>query len=114
MHDSDTWMAMAQTDGFCVNVLRNTQAELCWRFAKRGNEDARFDGLAWQPAPVTGSPVIDGVGAWIDCAIERTHRARRPSSSSSAPCGPSITTPRRTSRSCSTRVRSAGSPPTTG
>jgi flavin reductase (DIM6/NTAB) family NADH-FMN oxidoreductase RutF len=72
MNDSDTWLAMAPTVGFCVNVLRNTQADLCWRFARAGNEDVRFDGLAWRPAPVTGSPVIDGVGAWIDCAIERT------------------------------------------
>jgi 3-hydroxy-9,10-secoandrosta-1,3,5(10)-triene-9,17-dione monooxygenase reductase component len=72
MNDSDTWLAMASTNGFCVNVLRNTQADLCWRFARSGNENIRFDGLPWQPAPVTGSPVIDGVGAWIDCAIERT------------------------------------------
>jgi flavin reductase (DIM6/NTAB) family NADH-FMN oxidoreductase RutF len=72
MTDSDTWQAMAPTGGFCVNVLRNTQADLCWRFARVGNEDHRFDGLGWHPAPVTGCPVIDGVGAWIDCAIERT------------------------------------------
>jgi 3-hydroxy-9,10-secoandrosta-1,3,5(10)-triene-9,17-dione monooxygenase reductase component len=72
MNDSDTWLAMAGTGGFCVNVLRNTQADLCWRFAQQGNEDQRFDGLAWRPAPVTGSPIIDGVGAWIDCVIERT------------------------------------------
>jgi 3-hydroxy-9,10-secoandrosta-1,3,5(10)-triene-9,17-dione monooxygenase reductase component len=72
MNDSDTWLAMAGTGGFCVNVLRNTQADLCWRFARQGNEDQRFDGLAWRPAPVTGSPIIDGVGAWIDCVIERT------------------------------------------
>ena len=32
MHDSETWTAMAQTPGFCVNVLCNTQAALCWRF----------------------------------------------------------------------------------
>lgn len=72
MHDSETWMAMAPTSGFCVNVLCNTQAALCWRFARRGNEGTRFDGLVWQPASVTGSPVIDGVTAWIDCVIERT------------------------------------------
>jgi flavin reductase (DIM6/NTAB) family NADH-FMN oxidoreductase RutF len=72
MNDSDTWVAMADTGGFCVNVLRNDQAHLCWRFARQGNEDARFDELAWQPAPVTGCPVIEGVGAWIDCTIERT------------------------------------------
>ena len=69
MNDSDTWVAMAGTGWFCVNVLRNDQADLCWRFARQGNEDARFDGLAWQPAPVTGCPVIEGVGAWIDCTI---------------------------------------------
>jgi flavin reductase (DIM6/NTAB) family NADH-FMN oxidoreductase RutF len=72
MNESDTWLALAPTAGFCVNVLRNTQADLCWRFARSGNEQVRFDGLAWEPAPVTGSPVIDGVGAWIDCSIERT------------------------------------------
>jgi 3-hydroxy-9,10-secoandrosta-1,3,5(10)-triene-9,17-dione monooxygenase reductase component len=72
MNDSDTWVAMAGTGGFCVNVLRNDQADLCWRFARQGNEDARFDDLAWQPAPVTGCPVIEGVGAWIDCTFERT------------------------------------------
>ena len=70
--DSVTWLALADTGGFCVNVLRNTQSELCWRFAKQGNEDARFDGLTWRPAPATGSPIIQGVGAWIDCTIERT------------------------------------------
>ena len=72
MHDSETWISMAKTTGFCVNVLCNTQAALCWRFARRGNEDTRFDGLDWKPAPATGSPVIDGVTAWIDCGIERT------------------------------------------
>ncbi len=72
MNESDTWVAMEGTGGFCVNVLRNTQAELCWRFSRAGNEDARFVGLTWRPAPVTGSPIIEGVGAWIDCIIERT------------------------------------------
>jgi flavin reductase (DIM6/NTAB) family NADH-FMN oxidoreductase RutF len=72
MHDSDTWLAMAGTGAFCVNVLRNDQADLCWRFAKAGNENVRFEGLGWRPAPVTGCPIIEGVGAWIDCEIERT------------------------------------------
>lgn len=71
MHDSDTWSAIAAAGAFCVNVLRNTQADLCWRFA-RGDEDARFDVVGWRPAPFTGSPVIDGVGAWIDCTVDRT------------------------------------------
>ena len=112
MHDSETWMAMAQTSGFCVNVLCNTQAALCWRFARRGNEGTRFDGLVWQPAPVDGEP-----GHRRCHRLDRLrHRANASCSAtiswSSAPCGPSITTPKHTSRSCSTRVRSAGSRPT--
>jgi 3-hydroxy-9,10-secoandrosta-1,3,5(10)-triene-9,17-dione monooxygenase reductase component len=71
---SDTWTALAPTGAFCVNVLRNTQADLCWRFSRLGNEDARFDGIGWSRSAATGCPVIDGVGAWIDCRIERTIR----------------------------------------
>lgn len=68
---SDTWAAMAPYGHFCVNVLRDGQDELCWRFAKSGVNDGRFDDLAWRPSP-TGCPVIDGVGAWIDCRIAQS------------------------------------------
>lgn len=71
MTASDTWAAMAPHGHFCVNVLRDTQAELCWRFAKRGVDDARFEDLVWHPS-ATGCPVIDGVGAWIDCRITKS------------------------------------------
>ena len=40
---SDTWQAMAPAGKFCVNVLRDDQADLCWRFAKSGVGDGRFD-----------------------------------------------------------------------
>jgi flavin reductase (DIM6/NTAB) family NADH-FMN oxidoreductase RutF len=68
---SESWTALRETGGFCVNVLRNTQADLCWRFARHGNEASRFDGVRWTRAPNTGSPVLDGVAAWIDCATEQ-------------------------------------------
>jgi len=71
MTASDTWEAMAPYGHFCVNVLRDSQADLCWRFAKSGVDDGRFDHLEWHPS-VTGCPVIDGVGAWIDCRIGET------------------------------------------
>jgi flavin reductase (DIM6/NTAB) family NADH-FMN oxidoreductase RutF len=66
--DSETWAAMAPYGHFCVNVLRSHQADLCWRFAKTGETDGRFDELEWRPS-ATGCPVIEGVGAWIDCDI---------------------------------------------
>ena len=112
MLDSDTWVAMAATGGFCVNVLRNTQAELCWRFAKKGNEDARFDGLAWHSGTRDRQP-----GPRRRRGVDRLRASSAPScsaitSSSWGPFGPSTTTPNCTCHSCSTRVSSAGSRPT--
>jgi flavin reductase (DIM6/NTAB) family NADH-FMN oxidoreductase RutF len=72
MKDSVTWEAMERSGSFCVNVLSRHQADLCWRFAKTGNEDERYDGVAWHPAP-TGSPIIDRAVAWIDCTVEQVH-----------------------------------------
>ena len=68
MVSSDTWTAIAPYGNFCVNVLRDSQADLCWRFAKTGIDDGRFDDVAWTASP-TGCPVIEGVGAWIDCRV---------------------------------------------
>jgi len=68
---SDTWQAMAPSGKFCVNVLRDDQASLCWRFAKSGVGDDRFDYVTWTHSP-TGCPIIEGVGAWIDCVVEHS------------------------------------------
>jgi flavin reductase (DIM6/NTAB) family NADH-FMN oxidoreductase RutF len=67
--ESDTWEAMAPAGKFCVNVLRDTQASLCWRFAKSGVGDGRFDEVEWTMSP-TGCPILAGVIAWIDCTVE--------------------------------------------
>ena len=69
MISSDTWEAMAPAGKFCVNVLRDDQADLCWRFAKSGVGDDRFEQVVWNTSP-TGCPIIEGVGAWIDCVVE--------------------------------------------
>lgn len=66
---STTWAAMAGHGAFCVNVLSRDQGDLCWKFAKSDLDTARFDGVAWRPGP-TGSPVLDGSVAWIDCTVE--------------------------------------------
>ena len=70
--DSDTWASMADRGAFCVNVLSDRQSDLCWRFAKSGNEQDRFEGVRWHAAP-SGSPVIDRAVAWIDCTVEEVH-----------------------------------------
>jgi flavin reductase (DIM6/NTAB) family NADH-FMN oxidoreductase RutF len=67
--NSERWRAINETGSFVVNVLGAHQSELCWRFAKSSIAQP-FEGVPWQPSPITGSPIIDGVIAWIDCAIE--------------------------------------------
>jgi flavin reductase (DIM6/NTAB) family NADH-FMN oxidoreductase RutF len=69
---SVTWDVMASSGSFCVNVLSNAQADLCWKFAKSGNDDTRFTDVDWHTAP-SGSPILDRAVAWIDCSIEEVY-----------------------------------------
>jgi 3-hydroxy-9,10-secoandrosta-1,3,5(10)-triene-9,17-dione monooxygenase reductase component len=71
MVSSETWAAMAPHGAFCVNVLRNTQSALCRQFARKEVLDDRFDDVTWHPSPITGCPILDGAGAWIDCSVDR-------------------------------------------
>jgi flavin reductase (DIM6/NTAB) family NADH-FMN oxidoreductase RutF len=72
MTNSTTWAAIAPSGRFCVNVLSRAQADLCWKFAKTGNEDSRFDDVVWTPGP-TGSPTIERAVAWIDCEVQQVY-----------------------------------------
>ena len=69
---SATWDAMSTGASFCVNVLSEEQADLCWKFAKSGTDDTRFIGVDWHPAP-SGAPILNRAVAWIDCSIDEVH-----------------------------------------
>lgn len=71
-HDSTTWPRIRAAGAFCVNVLAEDQEELCRLFATKGAD--RFGGVGWHAAP-SGSPIIAGVLAWIDCRIADVHEA---------------------------------------
>jgi flavin reductase (DIM6/NTAB) family NADH-FMN oxidoreductase RutF len=66
MTTSERWLRMASADMFCVNVLGIDHGDLCWRFAKSSIEDP-FEGVSWTPSLITGSPILDGAIAWMDC-----------------------------------------------
>ncbi|MEY2232093.1 MULTISPECIES: flavin reductase family protein [Streptomyces] len=68
---STTWPRIARAGVFCVNILGAEQGELCRSFAVSGAD--KFAGVAHTPAPVTGSPQLDAVPAWIDCRIQAVH-----------------------------------------
>lgn len=63
---STSWPKIERAGRFCVNVLGADHERLCRRFATK-NVD-RFEGVRWRPA-CTGSPIIDGVVAWVDCEL---------------------------------------------
>jgi 3-hydroxy-9,10-secoandrosta-1,3,5(10)-triene-9,17-dione monooxygenase reductase component len=68
MINSDRWGRMRASGSFAVSVLAADQSDVCWRFAK-SSIDQPFDGVAWTPAAKTGSPVLDGSIAWMDCTL---------------------------------------------
>ena len=69
---SSSWPKIHESGSFCVNVLASDQLDVCRAFASRGGD--KYQSIDWTPGP-TGSPVIDGVVAWIDCTIERVDEA---------------------------------------
>lgn len=64
---SRSWAAMATEGRFCVNVLAAGQEDLCWRFAKEG--DDKFAGIDWSESD-RGDPVLAGCAALIECTLE--------------------------------------------
>ncbi|MFC9584527.1 flavin reductase family protein [Streptomyces yangpuensis] len=68
---STTWPRIARAGVFCVNILGAEQGPLCRSFAVSGAD--KFAGVTHTHAPVTGSPQLDAVPAWIDCRIHAVH-----------------------------------------
>ena len=68
---SSTWPLIAEDGRFGVSVLAEDQHETSGRFA--GKHEDKFEGISWDPSPVTGSPLIRGAVAHIDCELYETH-----------------------------------------
>ena len=64
---------ISQAGRFCVNILALEQAALAKRFATRGTPDP-FGDTAYHLAS-TGSPVIEGSLAYLDCLLAEEHSA---------------------------------------
>ncbi|MGZ4657704.1 MAG: flavin reductase family protein [Blastococcus sp.] len=60
---SATWPRLREIGRFCVNVLAEGQDDVSQNFARSGAD--KFAGVRWSRS-AQGSPVLDGVVAWID------------------------------------------------
>ncbi len=69
---STTWPRLRARGHFCVNILAEDQEQLARVFATRLVD--KFTGVGWTPAP-SGSPVVLGALAWLDCTVEAEHEA---------------------------------------
>jgi flavin reductase (DIM6/NTAB) family NADH-FMN oxidoreductase RutF len=66
--ESSSWPPIGESGIFCANVLAEDQEHVARLFSTRGAD--RFMGLGWHRAPA-GSPIIEGILAWIECSVER-------------------------------------------
>jgi 3-hydroxy-9,10-secoandrosta-1,3,5(10)-triene-9,17-dione monooxygenase reductase component len=64
---SASWPKIEVAGAFCVNILAEDQEEVSRRFASK--DEDKFGGLGWTSA-ASGSPLLDGALAWVDCDIE--------------------------------------------
>lgn len=69
---STSWPKIRASGSFCINILAADQQPVCDAFARSGGN--KFEGLSWKPAG-TGSPVLDGILAYVDCTLEAEHEA---------------------------------------
>ena len=69
---SSTWPRIRPGGRFAVNILHESQHELCRQFSRTGGD--RFEGVRWAPS-AHGCPLLAGALAWLDCRIEAEHPA---------------------------------------
>jgi flavin reductase (DIM6/NTAB) family NADH-FMN oxidoreductase RutF len=71
---SSVHRVIRETGAFSVNILASDQQQVAERFSGKDGlkGDARFQGLAWSQL-TTGSPVLDGALATLDCRLNDQH-----------------------------------------
>jgi flavin reductase (DIM6/NTAB) family NADH-FMN oxidoreductase RutF len=69
---STSWPRIRDSGSFCINILRDNQQELCDAFARSGGN--KFADFEWRTG-ASGSPLLKGVLAHVDCELEVEHDA---------------------------------------
>jgi len=68
---SRAWPLIQRAGRFCVNILAADQERISAQMATKGAD--KFAGIEWTPAAATGSPVIAGTLAHLDCTIHAVY-----------------------------------------
>lgn len=67
-HSSTSHDRLTAADGFAINVLSAEQRDVAFRFAQEPSL-GRFDNVGWRFGDSGGSPLLDGVVAWLECEL---------------------------------------------
>jgi 3-hydroxy-9,10-secoandrosta-1,3,5(10)-triene-9,17-dione monooxygenase reductase component len=67
---SSSWPRIREVGTFAVNVLAQDHADLSGQFAMSGAD--KYAGVDWTAAP-NGSPILEGVSAWVECRLWREY-----------------------------------------
>jgi flavin reductase (DIM6/NTAB) family NADH-FMN oxidoreductase RutF len=60
--------AVTVADAWCVSLLSADQEGLARHFANKGRDLlSQFDHVPYTPSPLSGTPLIDGALAWMEC-----------------------------------------------
>ena len=69
---STSWLAIAETGRFCVNILSDDQKDVADALSQ-GRPDSRFEALSWTPS-ANGCPRLAGALGTIDCSLKSTYQ----------------------------------------
>ncbi len=73
--NSRGYFAIEKSGVYAINILGGSQQEIARRFATPGlDQAARFQGIG-QLTGITGSPLIEGASAWLDCCVTHIYPA---------------------------------------
>jgi flavin reductase (DIM6/NTAB) family NADH-FMN oxidoreductase RutF len=65
-----TWELVEASNAFALHLLGERHLDWVWRFGLQSAREAdKFEGLTVQTG-ATGSPVLEGALAWLDCRVE--------------------------------------------
>ncbi|MFT4012842.1 MAG: flavin reductase family protein [Paracoccus sp. (in: a-proteobacteria)] len=73
--NSRGYAAIEKSGVYAINILGGSQEDIAIRFATPGLDQAtRFRGIGLQTG-ITGSPLIEGASAWLDCCVTDIYQA---------------------------------------
>ena len=66
--------AVTKADAWCVSLLSADQERVARHFANKGRDLlSQFDHVPHTPSPLSGTPLIDGALAWMECVTYRQY-----------------------------------------